>query len=248
MQITTGIISRFDSFCGAILTMVLLPAVMIGAGDEQKVLFNGTNMDGWRPQSHGTWSAVAETTLDAQEQNHFKTKPGTGVLVNSARGTTCDLLSEFEHGDCELQLEFMIAKGSNSGVYLMGRYEVQVFDSFGKEKPSQHDCGAIYERWKDNAGFEGRAPSTNTCKPAGEWQSFQITFRAPRFDAAGKKTANARFIKVVQNGKVIQENYEPTGPTRAATFGDEKSVGPLMLQGDHGTVAYRNIKLTPRKQ
>jgi hypothetical protein len=70
-------------------------------------------------------------------------------------------------------------------------------------------------------------------------------FRAPHFDAAGKKTANALFVKVVQNGVVIHENVQVTGPTRAASFQDEKPLGPLMLQGDHGPVAYRNIRIRP---
>ena len=70
-----------------------------------------------------------------------------------------------------------------------------------------------------------------------------MTFRAPRFDKDGKKTANAVFVKVVHNGKIIHENVEVTGPTRSAAFRDEKPLGPLMLQGDHGPVAYRNIRL-----
>ena len=72
-----------------------------------------------------------------------------------------------------------------------------------------------------------------------------MVFRAPRFDAGGKKTANARFVKVVHNGQVIHENVEVTGPTRAAAFNDEKPHGPLMLQGDHGPVAYRNPWIKP---
>ncbi|MEK7676891.1 MAG: family 16 glycoside hydrolase [Verrucomicrobiota bacterium] len=71
-------------------------------------------------------------------------------------------------------------------------------------------------------------------------------FRAPRFDASGKKVENARFVKVTHNGRVIHENVELTGPTRAATYeNDEKPTGPLMLQGDHGPVAYRNLQLKP---
>lgn len=247
MKANRVIIPKFDSICALILSAILIPALLIGAADDPKALFNGKNLDGWRSGSHGTWSAVGSTALDPQNGSHFTTKAGDGVLINNATGTTCDLISEGEHGDCELHVEFMIAKGSNSGVYFMGRYEVQVFDSFGKNNPTQHDCGAIYERWNDKGGYEGKAPAVNASKPAGEWQSFDITFRAPRFDAAGKKTENAKFIKVIHNGKVVQENFETTGPTRAATFGDEKPVGPLMLQGDHGTVAYRNFKLIPKK-
>jgi hypothetical protein len=83
----------------------------------------------------------------------------------------------------------------------------------------------------------------NATKPPGEWQSFDITFRAPRFDADGKKVSNAKFVKVVHNGKVIHENVDLTGPTRAAHWDDEKPAGPIMLQGDHGPVAYRNLRV-----
>jgi hypothetical protein len=153
----------------------------------------------------------------------------------------------FEHGDVEAQVEFCVPKNSNSGIYFMGRYEIQVLDSWGVEKPKSGDCGGIYERWKDNQGYEGHPPRVNASKPPGEWQTFEVIFRAPRFDASGKKIQNARFIKVVHNGQVVHENVEVTGPTRAATYENvpEKSLGPIMLQGDHGPVAYRNITLKP---
>ncbi|HLF95430.1 MAG TPA: family 16 glycoside hydrolase, partial [Planctomycetota bacterium] len=84
-------------------------------------------------------------------------------------------------------------------------------------------------------------------KAAGEWQSFDVVFLAPRFDAAGKKTANARFVKVTHNGQVIHEEVEVTGPTRAGAWEDEKPLGPIMLQGDHGPVAFRNLRVRPLK-
>ena len=73
-----------------------------------------------------------------------------------------------------------------------------------------------------------------------------MIFQAPRFDENGKKTANAKFVKVIHNGQVIHENVEVTGPTRAAAFADEKATGPLMFQGDHGPVAYRNLRVMGR--
>jgi 3-keto-disaccharide hydrolase len=139
----------------------------------------------------------------------------------------------------------MIPQGSNSGIYFQSRYEIQIFDSWGKKTPSSGDCGAIYERWKDGRGFEGHPPRVNASRPPGEWQSFDVMFRAPRFNSKGEKIANARFIKVVHNGQTIHEKVEVTGPTRASTFNDEKPAGPLMLQGDHGPVAYRNLRLRP---
>ncbi|NQT11435.1 MAG: DUF1080 domain-containing protein, partial [Planctomycetes bacterium] len=122
---------------------------------------------------------------------------------------------------------------------------VQILDSWGVETPKYGDCGGIYQRWANGRGFEGRPPGVNASRPPGQWQTFDCVFLAPRFDAAGKKIANAKFVKVVHNGKLVHENVEVTGPTRAAAFSDEKPLGPLMLQGDHGPVAYRNVWLKP---
>lgn len=109
------------------------------------------------------------------------------------------------------------------------------------------ECGGIYPRWLDEANVGGRSPRTNASRPAGEWQSFDIVFRAPRFDARGRKTAHARFVRVLHNGVLVHENVEVTGPTRAARLEHEPeaAVGPLQLQGDHGPVAYRNLRVVP---
>jgi hypothetical protein len=229
-------------------TLPLLLALTASALAADPVeLFNGKDLAGWLPP-HGTWSAVERVTLDPANAKAFLSKPGTGVLINSTGGKTVNFMTAGEWGDCELHVEFCIPQGSNSGIYLQGRYEVQVLDSFGKKEINVHDCGAIYERWidKEKKGYEGRAPSVNASKAPGEWQSFDITFRAPRFDAAGKKIENAKFVKVVHNGQTIIENYECTGPTRGAKLPEEKPTGPILIQGDHGPVAYRNLKLTPQ--
>jgi sugar phosphate isomerase/epimerase len=131
----------------------------------------------------------------------------------------------------------------------MGRYEVQVFDSWQKQSPYPGiECGGIYQRWDDGRtqkGFEGHSPRVNVSRPPGQWQTFDVVFRAPRFDEAGRKIANARFQTVVHNGVVVHADLEVTGPTRAAAYADERPLGPLMLQGDHGPVAYRNIWVAP---
>lgn len=214
-------------------------------------LFNGRDLTGWK-EPVGTWCAVGGVTIDPANPKAFTTQPGQGVLLNSAAGKTVNLMSIAEHGDAQIHVEFNVPKDSNSGVYVQGRYEVQVFDSYGKATIAEHDCGALYQRWdpargKGNEGYEGHTPKVNASKPPGEWQSFDITYRAPRFDAAGKKTENAKFIKVVQNGQVIHENVEMTGPTRGSVFKEEAAKGPIFLQGDHGPVAFRNLKITPLK-
>jgi len=224
----------------------LLCAVSALTAAEPVALFSGKDLSGWATPT-GTWSAVLSVIVDPANPKAFLSTPGTGVLLNSAAAKTVNAVTAAEFGDCQLHVEFCVPKDSNSGVYLQGRYEVQVLDSFGRPNPGVHDCGAIYERWNNttNKGFEGRAPALNASKPPGQWQSFDITFRAPRFDSEGKKTANACFLKVLHNGQLVHENVEVTGPTRGAKFTDEKPLGPVLLQGDHGAVAYRNLTLTP---
>jgi len=200
----------------------------------------------WR-QPVGEWKIVGEVEKNMQDGKKLSGKEGKGAMMNGDKGKTQNIISKDEFGDVELHVEFMVPEKSNSGVYLMARYEVQVFDSWSIEKPKYSDCGGIYQRWADNKGFEGRPPKTNACRKPGEWQSYDITFKAPKFDASGNKVANAMFVKVVHNGTVIHENQEVTGPTRASTYNDEKATGPLMLQGDHGPVAYRSIRIQPLK-
>ena len=225
--------------------LVYLPAT--GTADE-KVLLDSQDLTSWRSPT-GDWQTAASVTLNENDPKVFVIAAGKGILVNGQSGRTSDLLSNFEHGDVEAHIEFCVPQGSNSGVYFQGRYEIQVFDSWGVDEPKYSDCGGIYRRWKNNQGYEGHAPRVNASRAPGQWQVFDIIFRAPRFDRNGKKTENARFVKVIHNGKLVHENVEVTGPTRAATFENqpEKPLGPLMLQGDHGPVAYRDIQLKPMK-
>ncbi len=215
-----------------------------------KFLFNRLISRIWRlsGQRAANWKIVGDVSYDPNTAGKGSTKAGNGILVNqlSAKNNE-NLLTAMEHGDLQLELDFMMEKGSNAGIYLQGRYEVQLFDSWGVKTPRLLDCGAIYERWNESRpegrkGYEGHPPAQNVSKAPGLWQHFSIMFRAPRFNSKGEKTANARFLRVVQNGVTVQENVEVTGPTRAAAFTDEKPTGPLMIQGAHGAVAIRNIR------
>lgn len=223
----------------------------LAADDEKPAagwiqIFSGKDLKGWTKKT-GDWRVVGDVPLSPDDPKKFAPEPGTGVMVNGKGGRDTDIFTKVEHGDVEAHIEFTVPKGSNSGVYFQGRYEVQVFDSYGVKNPESSDCGGIYKRYdeKKGFGFEGHAPRLNASRPPGEWQTFDVVFRAPRFDKNGKKTEDAKFIKVVHNGKVIHENVSTTGPTRAAAFQDEKPRGPLMIQGDHGPVAYRNIRIKP---
>lgn len=214
--------------------------------DGWRPLFNGKNLAGWHPQD-GTDSTWLTTRGVRWERLLGPTRlspvpvPGDRML-NGPDGRTANLVTDEKFGDVELYLEFLIPKGSNSGVYLHGLYEVQVFDSFGSTEPMKtSDCGGIYHRWIDGKGVGGSAPRVNASRRPGEWQSFQVWFRAPRFDSSGKKIENAKFIRVLHNGVLVQENVEVDGPTRAHMKIQEAPENPLMLQGDHGPVAYRNI-------
>lgn len=209
-------------------------------------LFNGRDLTGWHAQDDkpSTWLTTRGVRWERLlGPSRLVPVPVAGDrMLNGPQGRTANFVTDEKFGDMELYLEFLIPKGSNSGVYLHGLYEVQVFDSFGSAEPvKSSDCGGIYHRWIDNKGVGGSAPSRNASRRPGEWQSFQIWFRAPRFDASGRKIENARFIRVLHNGLSIQENVEVDGPTRAHMNIPEAPENPLMLQGDHGPVAYRNI-------
>ena len=163
-----------------------------------------------------------------------------GSAVTAGGG---DIVTKQKFTDFQLHVEFKTpdmpeargqAKG-NSGVFMQGRYEIQVLDSYGIADPGTGDCGALYGK---------AAPLANACKPPLEWQTYDILFRAPRFDAEGKQTENAR-ITVLQNGITIQNNTVIPGPTWGETFGDLKDPGPIVLQ-DHGNpVQYRNVWVLP---
>jgi hypothetical protein len=152
-----------------------------------------------------------------------------------------NLVSVAEFGDIQAHVEFWIPKHSNSGVYLMGRYEIQIYD--GEVKYPGQECGGIYGRAIGDKTVEGHSPLVNAGKAPGEWQTFDITFRAPRFASDGRKTSNAKIVKVLFNDKVIHENVELNGPTRSAMSTAEKATGPIMLQGNHGPVAFRNLRI-----
>lgn len=168
-------------------------------------LFNGKNLNGWNTFGNANQWIVEN-----------------GVMKSPKSGANIRTTAKFN--DFKLHVEFRVPKGSNSGVYLRGRYEVQIMDSKGKE-PSLGDLGAIY-------GFI--QPLELPAKEAGEWQSFDITLVG-------------RVVTVVLNGKTIIYKNEIPGITGGAIDSNEAEAGPIMFQGDHGPIEYRNIILTLAK-
>lgn len=230
----------------------ILAAALVCAADDApfkkgkgwKPLLNGKDLGGWTAQDSKP-NAWFTTTQVAAKEKQLVAAPGPGGVIVNGPGKTANIFTDIKHGDVELFVEFMVPQGSNSGVYLQGLYEVQVYDSYGVAAPKTSDCGAIYHRWIDNKPVGGSVPKVNASRKPGEWQSFHIWFRAPRFDASGKKVENARFLRVLHNGQEVQKDVEVDGPTRAHMNIPEAALNPLMLQGDHGPVAYRNLYLRP---
>jgi hypothetical protein len=200
-------------------------------------------------QAGKNWSIAGNAAADPDVTGNLQAIAGQGALVNLVMpGGNTQIVTVAEYGDLVLELDFMMAKGSNSGIYLQGRYEVQLFDSWTAQRVAYSDCGGIYQRWddargKDREGYEGSAPLMNASRAPGLWQHLKVVFRAPRFDQQSVKTANARFDAVYLNDVLVQNGVSLTGPTRSPFFDDERALGPIMLQGDHGNVAFRNIRV-----
>jgi len=184
------------------------------------VLFDGSSLDGWTSMDGGEpgW---------ALEDGAVKVVPKTG-----------DICTKELFGDHYLHLEFQLSEmpeatgqaKANSGVFVQGRYEIQVLDSSGWDLPGVGDCGAVYDQY---------APLVNACRSAMEWQTYDVIFRAPRCE--GKVVKERARLTVLHNGLVIQNNVELPGVTGAPTDTEVQLPGHLRLQ-DHGNVIwFRNI-------
>jgi len=182
-----------------------LPAPENPTWGDPVELFNGTDLTGWVPQLG-----------DRPNEWHAE----DGVLVNEESGD--NLMTAAKFGNFKLHIEVNVPAGSNSGIYLRGRHEVQVQDDHGKE-PHALFMGGIYGQI---------TPTSNPALPADEWQVFNITLLG-------------RWVTVELNGETIIDHQEIPGITGGALDANEGEPGPILLQGDHGRVLYRNIVLTP---
>ena len=192
---------------------------------EKVYLFDGTDLSGWKSR----WSG---NTPD------WKVEDGIATVGHE------DIVSDNQFSDAHIHVEFRIpdmpdctgqAKG-NSGVYVHGCYEIQVLDSYGIENPRNDDCSGIYSI---------QAPLCNACLPAEEWQTYDIIFRAPRFNQYGEIAEDGR-ITLLQNGIVVHNNFIlPSVTPGGITENRRVAKGPLMLQ-DHGNaVSFRNVWVMP---
>lgn len=226
-----------------------VPPQWVANGDDEQFEFRleGDQLSGQTSDAHGNkyeWTAVRAPELrrDGEpewgEPIHLLQDSGLegwqviggesrwrvedGILINEKAGG--NLITEQRYEDFKLHAEFRYPEGSNSGIYLRGRYEVQLQDDYGG-KPESHSIGGVY-------GFID--PSENAARKAGEWQTYDITLRG-------------RMITVTLNGVQVICNREIPGITGGALDSNEGEPGPIMLQGDHGPVEFRNIVITPAK-
>jgi hypothetical protein len=232
------------------LAILLLGVATNLAGDDGWTSLIGADaLSAWRTPI-GSWYEAGDARPDPNDPRKLARVEGRGVLINGKAGRTANLVSKEHFGDVEAHFEFLIPKGSNSGVKLQGLYEIQITDSHGVARPKASHCGGIYPRAELLPRYhyldDGVPPRVNAARPSGEWQTLDVVFKAPRFDKDGKKIADARFVKVVLNGQVIHEDVAVKTPTGHAWHDKEVARGPILLQADHGPVAFRGIRIRRR--
>ncbi len=183
-------------------------SVASAKADGYRALFNGRDLSGWKlrnPQGHPSWTV----------QN--------GELINTVKpgehGT--DLVTEEKFWNFTVHYEYKIPPGANSGFYLRGRHELQIFDDYAKGTPTKNGNGSIYNQ---------TAPSVFASKPAGEWNTADATIIGNR-------------ISVVLNGQKIHDNVVSDRATGSEIDNKVTEPGPIFLQGDHGSVTFRNIRI-----
>jgi len=207
--------------------------------------------DVWKKVDPG-WVFANSVKLDADKGTKLvaeKAEKGT-IWVNGEKGRLPNLITKEQFGDCEIHVEFLVAKNSNAGVKFHEVYEIQILDSFGKKDIDGSGNGGIYPRANlEKGGYldKGVPPKVNASKPAGEWQTLDATWKSPRLDNKGEKVASAVMVKATLNGELIHENVEVKTPTGGNWMKKETAKGSFMIQTDHGPTAFRNVKIRPMK-
>jgi hypothetical protein len=196
---------------------------------DARMEFTGKRAPAIQDKDDGTWKPGRTVELVGSDMGGWTANVrGRGVewdvrnAIMSNRERAGDIGSKAKFWNFKLHAEFRIGSGSNSGIGLRGRYEVQIYEDHGKPA-SKGGNGALYSRI---------VPTVNASKPAGEWQTFDITLIG-------------RTLTVVLNGTTLIGRREVEGPTAMSTDPDEESPGPITLQGDHGLVEFRKLTITP---
>jgi len=197
-----------------ILSALLVTTLVAGAADKNeegfRPLLNGKDTTGWKlrnPNGHNSWTVEPGSVLK------------NTVVKGGPHGN--DLITEEKFWNFIVRYEYMTPENSNSGFYLRGRQEIQILGDYGKKETSKQGNGAIYNF---------KAPDKFVTKPAGEWQTAEVT-------VVGHQ------ITAVLNGVKIHDNVECNQPTGGELDNKMDQPGPIMLQGDHGTVSFRNIRI-----
>jgi len=196
------------------------------APSDAIILFNGTTASGWQ---HANGDEAKWTVAD----NALTVKPGTGAIQTKQK-----------FGDCQLHIEWRIDKNvkgdgqdrGNSGIFLMGRYELQVLDNYNNQNKT-------YVNGQAGSMYKQTPPLVNVCKAPGEWQTYDIVFTAPRFSDNGSVISPAR-ITVMQNGVLVQNNTTLWGNTvyiGSPTYEKHAAKESLMLQDHSHLTSFRNI-------
>jgi len=201
----------------------------LGGPDLSNWKFSGyTNRNHWQ---------IGTAKLDPDDPKKLIVESGGTDLV-SAGIVGANIHTKEAYGDAHVELDVMIPAESNSGIFLMGEYEIQVLDDPGADAASPSDM--------DNGAVVGVSPPKTLVQlEPGTWHHFEIYYRAPRFDGDGNKTEPAEVTSVAIDGQVVQEGVVVNDVTPSNLTGEQSPRGPLMLQGAEGPVAFRNIKITP---
>lgn len=236
--------------CSCLAMLALTFTLGAAADQENRPPISDAFADLYPPTDE--WYEAGDATLDPNQSRLLIGKPGTGVLINGKTGRANSLVTKDVYQDVQVHVEFMVAKGSNSGVIFHGNYEIQILDSAHEEKPTGAHCGGVYPRAEGEPGTpsyhhidKGSPPRVNAAKAPGQWQTMDIIFQSPRFESEGNKTANARFVRVVHNGLVVQENVEMPYAHGPNWNRKQFPEGRVVFQGDYGPIAFRNIRVRP---
>ena len=243
------------------LVGLVFAGLVAGAGEATKPV---AQADGWvdlmKPEVwkrvDPRWIFTDEVKLapDAKGKADVRLKAekrdGGKVWVNGETGRLPNLITKQAFGDCEIHVEFLIAKRSNAGVKFHEVYEIQIQDDYGRKDLTGSGMGGIYPRANlEKGGYldKGVPPKVNAAKPAGEWQTLEAIWKSPRFNEKGEKIANAVVVKATLNGQLIHENVEVKTPTGGNWGKKETPTGSFMVQTDHGPTAFRSLRIRPLK-